>query len=333
MKRVFVTGLGAITPIGNDTETYWRNLLAGKSGAGYVTQFDPGEMPYTMACEVKDFDPTDFMDRKTSRRMDLFCQFAMAAAVEAVESSDLKPEKRDRDRIGVFEAANKGTVFLDEIGDVEHGFQLKLLRFLQERQIRPIGSPKARSVDVRVIAATNQDLQARVAAGRFRQDLFYRLHIVPIQLPPLRERRQDIPLLVEHFLGKLARRTGKNITAVEPAALQMLQDYPWPGNVRELENVVEQAMVFAEGDTIRTGDLPSALCQRAAPEQAPGADPGLSVLPGSEGLPLPQILEQLERRLILQAYQKANRVKTETARLLGIKPSALYYKLEKYEID
>jgi two-component system response regulator HydG len=229
-------------------------------------------------------------------------------------------------KLGRFELADKGTLFLDEIGDVTPALQLKLLRVLQEREFERVGGEETIKVDVRVISATHRDIAAEVAAGRFREDLFYRLHVVPCQVPPLRERKDDIPRLVAHFIARLAPRTN---TAIDPArgitdaALARLGLYNWPGNVRELENVIEQALVFAEGPAIDVGALPAPV-RGGIPENA-------LALPGGE-MSLPEVLEDLERQLIQRAYDRSGGVKTETARLLGIKTSALYYKLEKYGI-
>ncbi len=228
--------------------------------------------------------------------------------------------KRKRGR---FELADGGTLFLDEIGDLSPGLQVRLLRVLQERSFERVGGEKTISVDVRVISATHKDLKAEVEAGRFREDLFYRLHVVPLRLPPLRERGRDVILLARHFAERIGRRMGRSVDGFTEAADKLLLKYGWPGNVRELENAIEQAMVFAEGDRIETGDLPSYL------QDGPSTDP-LS-LPAGE-VPLPEILDDLERQLILRAYEQAGGVKTETARLLGIKTSALYYKLDKYNI-
>jgi two-component system response regulator HydG len=180
-------------------------------------------------------------------------------------------------------------------------------------------------VDVRVVSATNRDLKTEVQKGRFREDLYYRIHIIPLHIPALRERPEDIPRLAAHFLEKAAPKVGRRMAGITDEALRALQRYPWPGNVRELENVIEQAMVFAEGESLDVVDLPAGF--RAHGVHAP---PG-SALPVPHGdRPLPDILEDLERQLIDRAYEKAGHVKTETARLLGIKTSALYYKLEKY---
>ena len=179
-------------------------------------------------------------------------------------------------------------------------------------------------MDVRVVTATNKDLKREVEEGRFREDLFYRLHIIPVELPPLRDRKSDIPLIVEHFVDKLAKRTRSDVNGVAADAMAALRAYNWPGNVRELENVIEHAMVFAEGSLIRLGDLPPVVS---------GVQPGDALQLPDGDRSLPEILEELERQLILRAFKKAEGVKTETARLLGIKPSALYYKLDKYEID
>ena len=227
-------------------------------------------------------------------------------------------------KLGRFELADRGTLFLDEIGDVTPALQLKLLRVLQEREFERVGGEETIKVDVRVLSATHRDLEAEVAAGRFREDLFYRLHVVPCTVPPLRERKEDIPRLVAHFIAKLgaAHQPGAS-RASSDAALARLCAYGWPGNVRELENVIEQALVFAEGDAIDVGALP-AVVRGGVPENA-------LALPPSE-MSLPEILEDLERQLIQRAYDKSGGVKTETARLLGIKTSALYYKLEKYGI-
>jgi two-component system response regulator HydG len=226
-------------------------------------------------------------------------------------------------KLGRFELADAGTLFLDEIGDVSPALQLKLLRVLQEREFERVGGEATVRVDVRVISATNKSLQQEVSAGRFREDLFYRLHIVPLHIPPLRERRDDIPLLVGHFIAKLAPRTNPRVGGIDDGALGRLLSYGWPGNVRELENVIEQALVFSDGDRIAVGALPEFLRGEESGEQL--------ALPKGE-MSLPEVLEDLERQLILRAYQKANGVKTETARLLGIKTSALYYKLDKYGI-
>jgi two-component system response regulator HydG len=225
-------------------------------------------------------------------------------------------------KLGRFELADKGTLFLDEIGDVTPGLQLKLLRVLQEKEFERVGGEETIKVDVRVLSATHRDIKAEVAAGRFREDLFYRLHVVPCFVPPLRERKEDIPRLVAHFVDKLGPRTNPAVKGVAAAALARLCTYQWPGNVRELENVIEQALVFAEGAEIDLGSLPGTL--------RGGAENTLAVPTGE--MSLPEILEDLERQLILRAYEKSGGVKTETARLLGIKTSALYYKLEKYGI-
>jgi len=228
-----------------------------------------------------------------------------------------------RRKLGRFELADGGTLFLDEIGDVSPALQLKLLRVLQEREFERVGGEATVHVDVRVLSATNKNLQQEVSSGRFREDLYYRLHIVPIQIAPLRERREDIPLLVSHFIAKLAPRTNARVQGIDDGALGRLMSYGWPGNVRELENVIEQALVFTDGTSIAVSALPEFLRGSDESDQ-------LS-LPKGE-MSLPDVLEDLERQLILKAYQKASGVKTETARLLGIKTSALYYKLEKYGI-
>jgi two-component system response regulator HydG len=206
--------------------------------------------------------------------------------------------------------------------------QTKLLRVLQEREFERVGGEASVKVDVRVVSATNKDLGKEVADGRFREDLYYRLQVVPITISPLRERKGDIPLLVEHFIQRLAPKTNPRVGGIDDAALARLCAYRWPGNVRELENVIEQALVFSDGERISAEALPAAL--RSEPGEPRAAGDALPVPSGE--MALPELLDDLERQLILKAYAQAKGVKTETARLLGIKTSALYYKLEKYGI-
>jgi two-component system response regulator HydG len=232
-------------------------------------------------------------------------------------------------KLGRFELADGGTLFLDEIGDITPSMQTKLLRVLQEREFERVGGEQSVKVDVRVISATNRDLGREVAEGRFREDLFYRLQVVPIMLPPLRERKDDLGPLVRHFVAKLAPKTNPQVTGVSDAALARLYAYRWPGNVRELGNVIEQALVFTDGDQITPEALPEALRMTDGPRLVAET----TDLPVPSGqMALPDLLDDLEKQLILKAYTQAKGVKTETARLLGIKTSALYYKLEKYGI-
>jgi two-component system response regulator HydG len=237
-------------------------------------------------------------------------------------------------KLGRFELADGGTLFLDEIGDVSPAMQTKLLRVLQEREFERVGGEASVKVDVRVLSATNKDLAKEVADGRFREDLYYRLQVVPITVAPLRERKGDIPMLAEHFVRRLGPKTNPQVIGIDDAALSRLIAYRWPGNVRELENVIEQALVFADGERISAEALPAALRGESAPTaRADAASAGGDRLPVPSGeMALPDLLDDLERQLILKAYTQAKGVKTETARLLGIKTSALYYKLEKYGI-
>jgi two-component system response regulator AtoC len=224
-------------------------------------------------------------------------------------------------RRGRFALADGGTIFLDEIGSVSLPVQAKLLRVLQEREFEPVGSERTQSVDVRVIAATNRDLRAMVGEGRFQEDLYYRLSVIPIELPPLRERGEDIPLLVEHFVRKHAQRTGRRIEGIEPSALERMAAYRWPGNVRELENTIERAVVLASGSVIDAGSI-------WMTEPPAGA--------GSAGLPSPRLHENVEwaeRESVRRALRQANGVKKDAAEQLGISQRALSYYLGKYHID
>ena len=233
----------------------------------------------------------------------------------------------ERRRRGRFELAADGTLFLDEVATVAQQTQVRLLRVLQERELERVGGEDTISVDVRVIAASNQPEEELVSGNGFREDLFYRLHVVPLTLPPLRNRKEDIPLLVEHFVEKLRDRTCSPVRAVKQSALDRLASYHWPGNVRELENVVERALVLADREELSAADLPPF-------ERGEGHGQSFGeVEVTSDGLDLNQVVEGLEERLLRQAMQRSEGVKAEAARLLGLKASALYYKLEKYGIE
>ncbi|MCX5860018.1 MAG: sigma-54 dependent transcriptional regulator [Proteobacteria bacterium] len=228
---------------------------------------------------------------------------------------------------GRFELADGGTIFLDEIGELSPVAQVKLLRVLQEREFERVGGVETIRVDLRVLSATHRDLREEIRKGKFREDLFYRLNVIGISLPALRDRKEDIPLLVEHFGKKLKVRTRKEIQGFNPEALQVLVDYPWPGNIRELENVVEQAMVLAPGPVIRVEDLPAwVFIGPAAPARPAEAAAG-------EGKPLDASVEALEKDLIEKALARAEGNKAEAARILGIKPGTLYYKMKIYRIE
>ncbi len=221
---------------------------------------------------------------------------------------------------GKFALADGGSIFLDEIGTMSTAVQAKLLRVLQEREFEPLGAERTQRVDVRVIAATNRDLRQMVGEGKFQEDLFYRLNVIPIHIPPLRERREDIPVLVEHFVGKHRQRTGKPITRLEDDAVQALQRYDWPGNVRELENTIERAVVLSTGPVLTT-----AFISMIGATSAPPA--------GLPSLRLHQNLEWVERETIRRSLDQSGGVKKEAAELMGISQRALSYYLAKYRID
>lgn len=224
---------------------------------------------------------------------------------------------------GLFREAEGGTILLDEVGELPANLQVKLLRVLQERMVRPVGATQEVPVDVRVLAATNRDIEADVAAGRFRSDLYYRLNVIRIELPPLRDRREDVTLLAERFVRHFAEEMGKDIAGFTPDALRALQTYPFPGNVRELENVIERAVALAGSRVIGLGDLPTELSGTAG-----GPTPALLALP-REGVRLDEVLGEVERRLILEALDRTGGVRKRAADLLGISFRSLRYRLKK----
>ena len=233
----------------------------------------------------------------------------------------------DRDRRGRVQQAEGGTLFLDEIGEVPPPVQVKLLRFLQDQSYTPLGGERPQQADVRLLAATHRDLVAAAKVGEFREDLYFRLNVVNLVLPPLRRRRQDIPALVEHFLGRYAHRYGRPARTVSAEAMARIMSYPFPGNVRELENVIEQSVVMARGEVIHAADLPAAL---AATETA-DAD-GLPVSAAVNG-DLPRLLETLEKKIVLETLATFDGNQSSTARHLGLSESGLRYKLSKWKED
>ena len=235
-------------------------------------------------------------------------------------------------QIGLFEMAEKSTLFLDEIGELSPAMQAKVLRALQEREIRRVGGREDIRVDVRIIAATNKDLEAEVGAGRFRTDLYYRINVVSLALPSLRERSTDIPQLVQYFTEKVSRSTARKAKGITSEAMRILMGYPWPGNVRQLEAVIEQAMLLCEGREIDAYDLPFEVRFWSLPAQSP-AGPSGPAAGGRFELPDDGIdLEAVERSLIRQAMEKSGWVIARAAKLLGLSYRTLQYRLEKFQI-
>ncbi|HEX9737056.1 MAG TPA: sigma-54 dependent transcriptional regulator [Thermoanaerobaculia bacterium] len=234
-------------------------------------------------------------------------------------------------RVGKFEQADRGTLFLDEAGDLALDAQAKLLRALQEKHVVRIGSTHPRPVDVRVIAATNKDLEREVAQGRFREDLFWRLNVVHIRLPPLRERRADLPLLIDHFVDRINRELGLSVGSARPEARQMLLDYPWPGNVRELENTLCRAMILCEGGALTAGDLPARLHGES---EAGSPLPAVSDLDRMTlGDAVAEATERLEKRMILSRLAAFKGSRTATAGSLGVSRKTLFNKMRQYGLS
>jgi two-component system, NtrC family, response regulator AtoC len=266
---------------------------------------------------------------RSNRRGGPFVAVNCGAIPENLLESELFGHKKGaftdavHDRRGLFEEAHNGTLFLDEIGELPLALQVKLLRVLEDEKIRRVGDTRDLQVDVRIIAATHRDLQAETKAGRFREDLFYRLNVLHIHCPPLRERREDVPLLIEHFVARNNTRLGTGIRGIDTEARRLLYEYAWPGNVRELENTIERAMVLAEGEQIIASDLPDRIREARDPVQLQLASGELSVK---------KTMRVIEEILIRRALQKTKGNRTRAAEVLEISHRALLYKIKDYEI-
>ena len=266
---------------------------------------------------------------RSSRASHRFVAVNCGAIPEALLESELFGHRKgaftdaSADRRGLFEEADGGTLFLDEIGELPLPLQVKLLRALQNETIRRLGSSHDIQVDVRIIAATQRDLVAEMEANRFREDLYYRLNVLPIVVPALRERREDIALLIDHFLQRNNTRLGTDVRTVEPQARRMLLEYHWPGNVRELENTIERAMVLCDGGVITASDLPERLKASRDP---------IKVLLASEELSIKKASRVVEETLIRRALQKTGGNRMKAAGLLEISPRALLYKIKEFEL-
>ena len=266
---------------------------------------------------------------RSSRRSAPFVPINCGAIPENLLESELFGHKKgaftdaNTDRRGLFEEADGGTLFLDEIGELPLNLQVKLLRVLQEESIRRLGESRDVKVDVRIITATHRDLAAETKAGRFREDLFYRINVLPIVIPPLRARREDVNLLVDHFVARNNARLGTRIRGLTPEARKLLLEYAWPGNVRELENTIERAMVLCDGDVLDAHDLPERLREALDPVHAQLATGELSIK---------KTTAAIEEILIRRALQKTRGNRTRAAELLEISHRALLYKIKDYKI-
>ena len=267
---------------------------------------------------------------RSSRRNAPFVAVNCGAIPENLLESELFGYRRGAftdaiaDRAGLFEQANGGTLLLDEIGELPLSLQVKLLRVLQEETIRKLGDNKDMKVDVRILAATHRDIAAETAAGRFREDLFYRINVLTIRIPPLRERREDIPLLMDHFIARNNIRLSTNIRGVSPEARKTFLEYSWPGNVRELENTIERAMVLCESEVIGKEDLP---------ERIRDADDTVQAHLASGELSIKKTVRAIEEILIKKALEKTKGNRTRAAEILEISHRALLYKIKDYQIE
>ena len=232
-------------------------------------------------------------------------------------------------RMGRFELANGGTIFLDEIGEMSLPLQVKLLRVLQEREFERVGGSRTIHVDVRIVAATNQDLETLVEEKRFRKDLFYRLNVIPIVIPPLRERRSDIPLLIDHFLTRFNQSKHTEISGLAPDAIRTLTEYDWPGNIRELENMIERLVVLKKRGVLSIGDLPEKICRRASGSELTER----FIRFNEDGINLSSEVELYEKHLIMEALRKANGVTARAAQLLHLNRTTLVEKLKRKGVD
>ena len=287
-------------------------LISGESGTGKEL----------VAKAVHDLGP---------RRRGRFVSINCGAMPETLLESELFGYEKGaftgavRNAPGLFLESDHGTLLLDEIGEMSLGMQVKLLRVLQERRVRPVGATRDFEVDVRVIAATNQDLQALVADKRFREDLYYRINVIHLALPPLRERKEDIPILVQHFLGKYCQAQNLPLKKISMDAVRILENYGWPGNVRELENVIERAVALEPGPVLRLSSLPGHLVSLPMPA-LPSAD-----LP-EEGLDLGRHLDTIARHMILQALERTGGNQTQAAKVLKMSFRSFRYYVKKFKI-
>jgi two-component system response regulator HydG len=264
--------------------------------------------------------------RNSERSTGPFVKVNCAALAESLLESELFGHEKgaftgaDRLRDGKFVQADGGTLFLDEIGETTPAMQVKLLRVLQERELQRVGGEEVVPVDVRIIAATNRDLETEVRNANFREDLFYRLNVVTLEVPPLRERKDDIPLLIEHFVSNLAQKNRRNVDSIAPSCMELLTSYPWPGNVRELENAIERGIILMRGEQLTEKSLPLQLQKHV---ESSADNPGVR----------PETLEEAEKALIFQTLRETGGNKSEAARRLGITRKTLQNKLHKYSPD
>jgi len=270
------------------------------------------------------------LHHNSTRREQPFVEVNCGALPETLLESELFGHKRGSftgahaDKLGKFAAADKGTIFLDEITNASPLLQMKLLRILQDKEFEPVGANETKRVDVRVVLATNLDLAKEVETGNFRRDLYYRINVVSIAMPPLRERVSDIPVLAAHFLKQFAKENEKRITGIDDAMIDLLIRYPWPGNVRELENCIERGVVLTRNEELTPDDLPTAMREEAAEQPAP-LDRGAVV-------PLKRALEDPERRIIEHALRTHDGNRQGTARALDINRTTLFNKMRKYDL-
>jgi DNA-binding NtrC family response regulator len=266
--------------------------------------------------------------RQSPRRDRPFVPVNPAAITETLVESELFGHEKGaftgahQRKLGRFELAQHGTLFLDEVSSLRPDVQVKLLRFLQEREIERVGGTRSIKLDVRIVAATNVDLRRAVAEGRFREDLFYRLNVLPVVVPPLRARASDIPLLVDHFVKRYAHEFNKTITGLTPDALAVLSAYPWPGNIRELQNVIERVLALVDGPRVGVDDLPLDLALPATPES-----------PATGMIPLNEASDQFERQMVLRVLKRVKGNRSEAARILGLHRNSLKHKLVRWKVD